>query len=253
MSANEGKPRGAKPAESKGTGSISHDGQPCDYENSARTLLLRALNGDNSAARSLVHAAEAYTEAIHELFDAVEVITDEKWVHPNRNVLREIAADQVRWPCMVSRHRRFAGNPEDIREYLEKLNLGGSEPLHFDACDSRSQAKWLCITFVLAGIKERGFVVPVCGGLSRDAWLASENGKAVRREVSEVLERPFQQEDWKTCFLRPLVESAMKTTANQIRKRNGLDPGEPVSASDRAIKTAIIKDVCSLIHGMLKD
>ena len=219
-----------------------------DYERDAEILLTMASEGDRGAAEQLVEAAQSYAIALQVLFGP--------WVwrdssHPGPAILKQIAERRLDWPCLVSRHRSGTLTPENLRSYLDRLNLGHKNNLHSDKIDSRTMPFRPAVAVIYNSIKNRGKTELLRAGLPRDKWLSSEYGKAVKKEVMDLLE-VYPLEKWRSnLVLAPLIQEATKTASHRLRYRNGLEPGASVEPTDRAVKTALIKEVCSLIHGML--
>jgi len=227
-------------------------GEDFDYYEASRELVTQIItNGDRVAARKLVNAATFYGWGVEFCLKCSEFSGGKS---EGIDELKRIAESRLQWPCVVSRHRRFNVNSGSVAEYLEKLNLGGRKNLNTEKIDSRSARKAFAINCIFGLVENSLGERLVRAGLERDEWLSSEHGKAVKIEIAKLLDSLFQNDDWMTNpLLSPMVEAATKKASTHLRYRDGLEPGAPVEPTVQAIKSALIKDACSLIHGMLRD
>jgi hypothetical protein len=106
------------------------DGTPFDPASIAHELEQRARTGDVEAIREIWFAGMAFAQVLAGL-----AYRDDP---PTQVALKSIAADEVLWPAVVSRHGRIRGNKIGIQKYLDEIGLGSAKNLNFDNVDPRS-------------------------------------------------------------------------------------------------------------------
>lgn len=224
--------------------------KPWDYQGDCEKLLNLAREGDENAVRLLVHAGETFARAVEDLFrESVE----------GRTIVREIAAESVTWPSVVSRHQAFRGGPEHLKSYLEALDLGSQENLNFGKQDARTKSRQgaarllrriaedhAAAKLFRSGLGWRESVEKtkfLRAGLERDPWRKSPQGKAAKAAIEEALAWIYKGDSWlEDEFLAPIVEPIVqRAKASEARR------------STRSIKTEFIREALNLIHGTLWD
>lgn len=213
-----------------------------EIEAARHRLRLRAESGDKEAILAVLHHARAFAcilsgVAFHGTEEAKEAVC-------------EIAADEVIWPAITSRHGRIAGNAKNIEIYLDRIALGANRNLNCEAVDPRTHERLAGVMLLLDTIRRRG-CEPRRDGMGRDAWLSSEgtgHGKQVIRAIKAELPLFYDRERLVLhSFVAPLVTQA-EDEARRMASAKGL-----ATVSEAAITRHLALDAAKIIHGMLAE
>lgn len=211
---------------------------PFDPAGIAHELRARALQGDEEAIREILFAAHVFAGSLVDLAYEKDESTQAR--------LKRVAAGELKWPAVVSRHKRITGNSKEISNYLDHIGLGAEVNINSDAPDTRTDELLEGTMFFFDAIRRRGNVTPVRGGLNRDAWLACENGKCVTAEIEAILDF-YKNGLHRSEPIKVLIARAESQAKSEAKTK------DLPRVKEIAIRRHLVLIIARQIHGMLRD
>lgn len=208
-------------------------------------LAAQARAGNESAAKYLLSLSLYTTELIRDILEATET--------PGSEILRTNAKSEILWPCAVSRLPEFSRDPLAIAQYLAWIKLGAHLNIKTENFDQRTKEYFPTIFVVIEAIFKRGNVSLERNGLSRDKWLASETGRKVKAELREILGDSSLFSKRLQIQIKGIVNAAVQKAERVAEAKSAKPRGKEPAATRRAVETAIVKEIASLIYGVLSE